>query len=97
MNPVWIAFAGLAFTVTMAMLTGAFHMGKLSQRVSDVEDTLRKESGTHDDVIRLGVKMETALTDIGSVKTSVASLQRQIATLMGRKDARIIEMPETGV
>lgn len=92
----WIAFAGLLFTVTMAMLTGSFFMGRLSQRVIGLESQIRKESGTHDSVIVLETQMITCLEKLATLQRSADGVQRQLANLMGLRGGGVQELGSAG-
>lgn len=92
----WVAFAALLFTVTMALLTGAFFMGRLSQRVTGLEGQIKKESGTHDSVIVLETQMVTCLERLASLQRSAEGTQRQLANLMGKRGGEIQELGSAG-
>lgn len=92
MQPVWIAFCGLAFTVISALLAAAYQMGRLSQRVDNVENLITKEAGTHDEVIVLKTQMKTVLASMEQIKRGMDGVQRQLGNLAGLKGNTLIEL-----
>lgn len=84
----WIALAGLAFTVICAIASGAFMLGRVSQRVTALEDRAKGEVGLMAKVITLEAEMRHANTSLAKLGREMESVNRQLGNIaMGRVGA----------
>jgi hypothetical protein len=76
-----IAFAGLIVTVVMALLGFSFQMGKLSQRVTGLEQVRADEKEVFEKVIRLEAGQAAHTEGLSRVDQSLDNLVRQMGNM----------------
>lgn len=76
-----IAFAGLIITVVMALLGFAFQMGKLSQRVTGLEQVRADEKEVFEKVIRLEEGQAAHTEGLRRVDSALENVSRQMGNM----------------
>lgn len=81
----WIAFASLAFAVLGAVASGAFMLGRVSQRVTALEKRADDDAGLMEKVVTLEVEMKHANASLTKLSRDMEWVSRQLGNIaMGR-------------
>ena len=81
----WIALASLAFGLLSAVATGAFMLGRVSQRVTALEDRAAEDAGLMAKVITLEVEMKHTNATLAKLAREMEGVNRQLGNIaMGR-------------
>lgn len=84
----WIALAGVALSFVGLLITaatGAFHLGRLSQRVDTLEKAAAEDRGLSEKVVRLEVQMENSNKQLEAIHRDMQGIQRQLANIATQK------------
>lgn len=77
----WISFASLAFTIFTSTAVLSFMLGRLSQRVTHVEQRTDSHGSVADKVTELGVEMRHANTTLSKQGSQLEGIHRQLANI----------------
>lgn len=81
----WVAFASLTFTVMVSVATGAFMLGRISQRVTHLEKSVSSQSELIQRVVTMEADMRHANATLGKLDRDMDNVSRQLANIaMGR-------------
>lgn len=81
----WLGLASLAIGAVVYAISTGFHLGKQSQRITALEQTIGDRSGMNETVIELRVKMEHAETQLSKISATLEGVNRQLGNIaMGR-------------
>jgi len=83
-SPAWIALFSALFTVAVFMGGIIFNMGKMSQRINNLEGGKDSNEMFKEKTIRLEERMANVQEDISSMKRILEGMQRSLANLATR-------------
>lgn len=91
MSANFIGMAGVCFTVLLQTMLFCFWLGKLSERVKQVEIKATGDATTHDAVVRLQVEMEHANSKLDSMERAMQGVNRALGNITtGRMTAGLM-------
>ncbi|MFN7130150.1 MAG: hypothetical protein ACK4OJ_13910 [Brevundimonas sp.] len=88
----WIALASLAAVLFVQTAVVAFALGRLFQRVTQVETAIGARATTSDTVIELKVKMEHMETSMEKMSREMEGVHRQLGNIAMGQLGRGVEI-----